>query len=202
MMDQTLTCIVLANSPFPSLFQSPHSHSTGVDKGIPPVFWISGFYFPQAFLTGTLQNYARKHGVPIDTVDFNFIYLEQQWEELNERPVDGVLIRGLFLEGARWDSTIQGLNDSLPKQLYTSMPVMHLLPEQFRKEPKEGIYRCPVYKTLARRGTLSTTGHSTNFIMWIELPSGGKKDCINQAGKNDCDYWIRAGLASFCALRF
>lgn len=42
------------------------------DEGIPSAFWISGFYFPQAFLTGTLQNFARKHAISIDTIDFGF----------------------------------------------------------------------------------------------------------------------------------
>jgi len=46
----------------------------------PPAFWVSGFYFPQAFITGTLQNHARKHQLPIDTVSFGFCILDQPFE--------------------------------------------------------------------------------------------------------------------------
>lgn len=44
------------------------------------------FLIRQAFLTGTLQNYARRMKYAIDTVQFNFIIVERPWEELHGRP--------------------------------------------------------------------------------------------------------------------
>lgn len=161
------------------------------EHGTPSVFWISGFYFPQAFLTGTLQNYARKHQVSIDTVSFSFIFLREKWEDLKEPPQDGCYIRGLFCEGARWDTEKGHLVESRPKELYTMMPVIWLKPESNRQKPVDGFYTCPVYKTLTRAGTLSTTGHSTNYVVTVEVPSDLPEK-----------HWVKRGVALFCALDF
>jgi len=71
---------------------------------------------------------------------------------LRVSPDDGCYIRGLFVEGARWDVTEFRLAESRPKELYTDMPVVWLQPVADRKPPTSGIYECPVYKTLTRAG--------------------------------------------------
>ncbi|RYH30569.1 hypothetical protein EON65_04765 [archaeon] len=142
-----------------------------IEKGIPAAFWISGFFFPQGFLTAILQNYARKYAYPIDTVAFSFVMYDKPVQDIKAKASDGCYIYGLFLEGARWDPKIKSLIDPKPKELFSPMPVIHMLPQKDRPTPTSGIYRCPVYKILTRTGTLSTTGHSTNFVTWIEVPS-------------------------------
>ena len=75
------------------------------------------------FLTGTLQNHARKYNQPIDQLSFNYnmvaAYRHQETvseamanqkhgEPLSidaelDSPEDGVLVHGLFLEAAKWN---------------------------------------------------------------------------------------------------
>jgi dynein heavy chain len=181
-----------------------------IDKGIPPCFWISGFFFPQAFMTGTLQNFARKYVLPIDTISFAFNYMSEDVSELTARPEDGCYINGMYIEGARWDMEEKCLMDPLPKELYATMPVIHLMPVQGRQAPQTGIYRCPVYKILSRAGMLSTTGHSTNFVVWIEVPSFQepcfRQSLVSETNANvkfaDQESWIKAGVACFLSLRY
>ncbi len=68
---------------------------------------------------------------------------------------------------------------------------MQLLPQADRVTPESGVYNCPVYKVVSRRGTLSTTGHSTNFVMMFEMPTVELEQ-----------HWILAGVAAFLSLRY
>ena len=158
-----------------------------IDNGIPPVFWISGFFFTQSFLTGTLQNFARKYFIPIDLVTMRFEVTDV--DTMEQGPTDGVYVKGFYLEGCRWDRERNQLTESIPKQLTDYMPVVQIIPcksdDKHLLAAKKGCYECPVYKTSLRRGTLSTTGHSTNYVMALYLSTN----------KNP-RHWVNRGVAA------
>ncbi|MCQ2819758.1 MAG: hypothetical protein MJ252_21040 [archaeon] len=111
-------------------------------------------------------------------------------EDIKEKPEDGVYVYGMYLEGARWNYDTHFLDESIPKELYTDVPMIHFIPVKERKMPTEGVYYCPLYRVLSRCGTLSTTGHSTNYILYVELPTDRPQSV-----------WIKAGVAMFLALK-
>ena len=200
-----------------------------VDNGPPPVFPLPYFFFPQAFLTGTLQNYARSHHIPIDLIQFTHLIVEDDHQSITTPPPDGegCFVSGLFMDGARWDSTTHTVNESLPGELVVSVPVIWLRPAEKQKiaankseQDSDGgaalsgaaaeilpvsrsqrqqlprnlivseapyVYPCPVYKISTRAGVLSTTGHSTNYVLTIKLPSFLPES-----------HWVKRGVALLC----
>ncbi|XP_028170778.1 dynein heavy chain 3, axonemal [Ostrinia furnacalis] len=159
-----------------------------IDEGPPMVFWISGFYFTQSFLTGVLQNYSRHNKIPIDQVHFEFTLTSME-AECEEEPEFGVYCKGLFLEGARWNRETMQLDESYPKILFDTIPIIWFQPALIAEFNPPPCYFCPIYKTSERKGVLATTGHSSNFVMYITLNSEVPQK-----------HWINRGVASLTQL--
>lgn len=167
------------------------------EEGQPAVFWLPAFYFPQSFLTGVLQTAARRKRVPVDCLYHHCRVMNPDVTSLDVPPTEGVYVRGLFLAGARWDAQEESLAEQRPKILWEEMPVLWLNPLDVKKNaiaiaqssaqlPNEGYftYTCPLYRTSERHGELSTTGHSTNFVMSLNLPT-----------RVQPSHWIKRGVA-------
>lgn len=166
-----------------------------IDNGQPKVFWLGGFSFTQSFLTAVLQNYARKHGVEIDTLAWQFAPVPPHAAANLPPPGDGAYVDGLYLEGAGWDAAAGTLGEPPAGRLVSPFPILHLQPTADAatvaggaEYDAEGMYECPLYKTSERRGVLLTTGHSTNFVMEVSL----------RAGRHPPVHWVKRGTALLC----
>jgi dynein heavy chain len=51
-------------------------------------------------------------------------------------PSEGVLIHGLFLEGAGWHKVERKLEDSQPKELYYQFPIIHVTAIEVKRDAK------------------------------------------------------------------
>jgi len=162
--------------------------------GQPDVFPIPVFFFPQGFMTGTLQVHARKYQIAINSLRFAYEVYKEDAKEIKSPPENGVICSGLWMEGARWCSESGQIEDSRPGETYSAMKPIHFLPTEIvtpmgATDSPPGTYTCPTYKTSKRAGTLSTTGLSTNFVVGVQLPTD-----------RDHVYWTWKGVAFLCNL--
>jgi len=160
-----------------------------IKGGIPLTFWFSAYFFQQAFLTGVLQNFARKDQIAIDRCIWNYTVMKYSFKA-EAQPEKGAYSYGLYMEGARWDDDNMCIADSFPKVLWCEFSTVWLKPVQIEEDEirPDKMYACPVYKTSARRGVLSTSGHSSNFILWMSIPHSCQ-------GVHSEVFWTQRGVA-------
>ena len=160
-----------------------------IDNGTPIKFWLSAFFFTQSFLTGIKQNYARKYKKSIDRLEFDFDFADQENYNMDKvKNREEYYIYGVYIEGAQWNNNSHTIDELQGKNVSCEMPPIILRVRPFDNESSMKkntfIYESPVYKCSTRQGSLSTTGHSTNYIFTANLPS-----------KIEPNHWTKRGVA-------
>ncbi|KAM4694178.1 LOW QUALITY PROTEIN: dynein axonemal heavy chain 8 [Discoglossus pictus] len=168
---------------FTELLERNTQFSKWIYEGRPNVFWMTGFFNPQGFLTAMRQEVTRAHkGWALDSVTIHNEVLKQVKEEITAPPAEGVYIYGLYLDGSGWDRRNCRLTEPTPKVLFTVLPVIHIFAVNVvgPKDPK--LYTCPVYKKPVRTDLTFVTAV---FLRTIQPP----------------EHWIMRGVALLCDIK-
>ena len=146
-----------------------------IDEALPRCFWLPGFTYPTGFLTALLQTSARKNGIAIDTLSWEFPVVNTSAPSITQHAKDGSYCYGLFLEGAHWDFDNSCLTEPTPMELFCSMPVIHFKPVENKKKSSKGMYSCPLYMYPLRTGSRERP----SFVISCDVKSGAQNS----------DYW-------------
>ncbi|XP_055492119.1 LOW QUALITY PROTEIN: dynein axonemal heavy chain 8-like [Leucoraja erinacea] len=157
--------------------------SQWIFTGRPNVFWMTGFFNPQGFLTAMRQEVTRAHrGWALDSVTLHNEVTKLMKEEIKLPPPEGVYIHGLYLDGAGWDRRNTRLTEPTAKVLFTMLPVIYIfaINSTAPKDPK--LYICPVYKKPQRTDLMFITALC---MKTVQSP----------------DHWILRGAALLCDIK-
>ncbi|KAK6173326.1 hypothetical protein SNE40_016798 [Patella caerulea] len=168
---------------FTELLERNDQFNTWIFIGRPDVFWMTGLFNPQGFLTAMRQEVTRAHkGWALDSVTLHNDVMKTFKEDITGPPAEGVYIHGLFLDGAGWDRRNCRLCEPPAKVLFTALPVVHMfaINSTGGKDPR--LYQCPVYKK----------PHRTD-LTYISV-------IIMKTNQNP-DHWILRGVAALCDIK-
>jgi len=130
---------------------------------------------------------------------WEFTMVDQEWDDIVEPPELGCYVYGMYMEGAGFDNKKKVMCESKEKEIFMKFPVVHVTTYKEeatwnQEERKAEFFQCPMYRTIDRRGVLMTTGHSTNFIMYVY--------CACDLSYAKPTHWTKRGTALFCALAY
>ena len=175
---------------FTELLERNSQFSKWIFTARPNVFWMTGFFNPQGFLTAMRQEVTRAHkGWALDSVILHNDVTKMMKEDVSSPPLEGVYVHGLYLDGAGWDKRGCKLTEPPAKVLFTQLPVIHLYAvnsAEHTKDPK--LYMCPVYKKPRRTDLTYITAVS------LRTPTAPTHAA-------NPDYWILRGVALLCDIK-
>jgi len=150
-------------------------------SGAPIVVWLSGMFSIPCFLTGTLQTFASQNGHTMDLVEFDFNIPKVEPAVAADA---GTFVRGLFLEGCRWDADRCELIEAEDLVVTAECPTMLLLPCVNLAICPELQFQCPVYVVSSRREVFARKSYQRNFVLSVRFPSTALRN-----------HWIARGAA-------
>jgi dynein heavy chain len=121
--------------------------------------------------------------ISVDSLSFDFL-VQAGGDDTQSLPApkEGCYMKGMILEGAKWDMNQACLCEPDPMALYAPMPVIHFKPVQKKKTSGAAdIYGCPLYLYPVRTGTRERP----SFVCYIDIKSGAV----------DPGFWIKRGTA-------
>jgi len=162
--------------------------SKWVNHGYPKVYWLGGFTYPSGLLMAVLQATARKKSVAIDSLGWEFQVINLDESEVTVPPREGIYVKGLYLEGAGWDTDTDSLKEPDAMELVTEMPLLHMKPTENKtaSRSKTTVYSCPLYMYPVRTGTTERASYITS----VDL----------KAGVYSPDHWVKRGTALLASL--
>ncbi|GAB0086567.1 Dynein heavy chain [Sergentomyia squamirostris] len=145
----------------------------------PNLFWFSGMFNPNGFLTAIRQEGVKNHrgDWPLDKVTLDNEVLSIYATDCQKKVKNGVLVYGMVLEGASWDRKNSALCDFQTKIIHTQMPVIHIF-ATIKVHKNFDSYDCPVYRTITRK----------NYVTSLRLKT------VKKAKEKDTN-WILRGAA-------
>jgi len=147
-----------------------------IDVEEPKVIWLSGLHIPESYLTALIQTTCRAKGWALDkSTMYTNVTSHRDGKAITKRLDQGTYVQGLYIEGARWNTDEDCLDQQKPKELVNEMPLVQIIPVEANKLKLRGTLKTPVYITQLRRNAmgvglvceadLKTKKHASHWVL-------------------------------------
>merc|ERR1719355_250633 len=118
---------------------------------IPKVADVSKLFNPQSFLTAIKQLCCQVQQLELNKLQVFTEVTKRDVKQCEQHAKEGAFVTGMYLEGARWDTNANSLEDSRPKEMFTRMPVINCKAGVVSDKEDKNVYICPTYCVPTRR---------------------------------------------------